>query len=51
MLMVKINGKDYNKEQFREWVQKNRLNIERRKKVEAKRNRKSLLKSKSSLQK
>lgn len=49
MLMVNVNDKPLNREQFHEWVQKNRLNIERRKKIEAKKNRKSLLKSKSSL--
>ena len=49
MLMVKINGKDVNREQFHEWVQANRLNQERRKKIEERKNRKSLLKSKSSL--
>lgn len=47
--MVNVNGKQLNREQFREWVQTNRLNQEKRKKIEAKKNRVSLLKSKSSL--
>lgn len=45
MLMVKINGKDYTKEQFREWVQTTRVKAERKKEIEARKNRKSLLKS------
>jgi hypothetical protein len=43
--MVKVNDKEMNKEQFREWVQTARLNVEKRKAAKARAERKSLLKS------
>jgi hypothetical protein len=47
--MVKVNGKELNREQFANWVQLAKLTAEKRKKIEARKNRKSLLKSKSSI--
>ena len=47
--MVKVNGKELNREQFKEYVQLAKLTAERRKKIEARKNRKSTLKSKSSI--
>ena len=47
--MVKVNGKEMNREQFGEWIQLLKLTAERKKKIEARKNRKSILKSKSSL--
>ena len=47
--MVKVNGKEMNREQFKEYVQLARLTIERKRKIEARKNRKSTLKSKSSI--
>ena len=44
--MVKVNDKLLNREQFHEWVQTARLKVERQRKIEARKNRKSLLKSK-----
>lgn len=35
--MVTVNGKQMNRDEFREWVQLNRLNIEQKKKAAAKR--------------
>jgi hypothetical protein len=43
--MVKVNDKLLNREQFREWVQTARIKAERKKEIEARKNRKSLLKS------
>ena len=39
--MVKINGKDYTKEQFREWVQTARIKAERKKKIKERKNKKT----------
>lgn len=47
--MVKVNGKEINREQFKEYVQLARLTIERKRKIEARKKRKSTLKSKSSI--
>ena len=47
--MIKVNGKELNREQFKEYVQLAKLTAERKKKIEARKNRKSTLKSKSSI--
>lgn len=46
--MVKVNGKELDREQFHEWIAQAKLTAEKRKRIEARKNRKSLLKSKPS---